>query len=171
MPSLNQDFTRLEHDSFVLQYSPTDGTISSNDWSFWWGLSDNNTSTPTSNLLIESWRVDASGDFSNGVYDNTTDCSSTATQLANTFPSPAPTTAPFFLQGRINTTGPYILLQYGIFKELSVGEYYHELVLMPIILNTTPTPNEPTAYQCRSHVAATGILTVTNSTFTNRTYR
>ncbi len=170
MPSLNQDFTRLEHDSFVLQYSPTDGVISSNNWSFWWGLSDNNTSTPTNNLLIESWRVDYLGDFGNGVYDNTTDCSTTtADQLANTYPSPAPTVAPFFLQGRINTTGPFILLQYGIFKELSVGEYYHELVLMPIVVTTNPSVK--TAYQCRSHVAATGILTVTDSTFTNRTYR
>ena len=31
--------------------------------------------------------------------------------------------------------------------------------------------NPKIAYQCKSHVAATGILTVTNSTFTNRAYR
>ena len=58
-------------------------------------------------------------------------------------------------------------MEHGTFSTFDVGEYYHELVLMEVEFSA---PNY-IAYQCRSHVAATGILTINNSTFTNRTYR
>lgn len=165
MPSLNQNFTRLEHDTFMLSFIPTDGTLSSNNWAFWWGLSDNNTSIPGTALLLESWRTNTLGD-SLDIYNNTTDCNNTASQLNISQTNPISSNTKF-IKGRIQNNEINILMEHGTFSTFDVGEYYHELVLMEVEFSA---PNY-IAYQCRSHVAATGILTINNSTFTNRTYR
>lgn len=165
MPSLNQNFTRLEHDTFMLTFTPTDGTISSANWAFWWGLSDNNTPIPNTDLLLQSFRTNTLGDGLDA-YNNTTDCDSTASQLSITQTNPISANT-LFVKGRVQNNEINILMEHGIFSQFNVGEYYHELVLMEVE-NISGTL---TAFQCRSHVAATGMLTIDNSTFTNRTYR
>lgn len=166
MPSLNQNFTRLEHDSFVLEYTSTDSILNTSspnpNYAAWWGLSDNNTPVVTSNLLLSSWSNNTSP-YAIDSYDVSSgypDCS------AITADALIPGNAPFLVE--VYETKVIVLLQYDDFKDvpLTPGDYYHELVLMKVVNGANSV-----AHQCRSHVAATGILTVNGSLFTNNPYR
>lgn len=164
MPSLNQDFVRLEHDSFVLEYTSTDSILNASanpnpSYAAWWGLSDTNNAA--GNLLLSSWSNNTSpyGIDSYDVSSGYPDCSTTGNAIAL-----IPQNAPFLVE--VFETKVIVLLQYSDFENVPTGDYYHELVLMKVVNGVTSV-----AHQCRSHVAATGILTVNESLFTNNPYR
>ncbi len=158
MPALNQNFTRLESDSYVLEFTPTDGTISLLTYAGWWGVS--NTDTAAGSLLLEGWTNSSNGSISLNGYNATGGCEGT-------------TSGAFPLNGsgadvNVRIVGSEnkirIIMDQSIQDLITPnGTYYHELVLMKVTANT--------AYQCISHVAASGFITVENSIFTNRTYR
>jgi len=169
MPSLNQNFVRLEHDSFVLEYTSTDSILNSSllptpSYAAWWGLSD--TSDATGNLLLSSWSNDLSPNAIDSYSISTTwpGCSQSLPSSAELDPSSAPFTVEVF------ETKVIVLLQYDHFKDVPLGDYYHELVLMKVNIQGS-SPALSVAHQCQSHVAATGILTVNQSLFTNNPYR
>ena len=159
MPALNQNFTRLESDSYVLEFTPTDGVITSSTYAAWWGVS--NTNTAAGSLLLKGWTNASNGAISGLTeYTSTGGCENVPSQ--GTLP--------------INGTGSDVNPKISLDNTLRIiisqaqqdlitpnGTYYHELVLMKVASGT--------AYQCISHVAASGFITVENSIFTNRTYR
>ena len=163
MPQLNQDFTRLEHDSFVLQFTAVDGTLNDGtapEYAAWWGLVAG--SSPTGTPDLQAWTNDI-GTFGVDAYNaDTTYCSAGGTSTLS------PTAGQ--IDAAVGASTVIIQLNYTNFSALDDGDYYHELVLMKVELTDT-NPNEYTAYQCRSHVAATGILTIKESSFTNKPYR
>lgn len=168
MPSLNQNFVRLERDSFVLEYTSTDSILNSSllptpSYAAWWGLSDTNDAT--GNLLLSSW--------SNHLSPNAIDSYSISTTWPGCSQTPSsaalvPSSAPFTVE--VFETKVIVLLQYTHFKDVQPGDYYHELVLMKVNIEGS-NPALSVAHQCQSHVAATGILTVNESLFTNNPYR
>jgi hypothetical protein len=159
MPQLNQDFTRLEHDSFVLQFTAVDGTLNvggNPEYAAWWGLVAG--TSPTGTPDLQAWSNDLSP-YAIGAYDaSTTFCSLAATGL---------TPGASQINAAVGASTVTIQLSYADFSTLNDGDYYHELVLMKV---SYINPNY-TAHQCRSHVAATGILTIKESSFTNKPYR
>ncbi len=169
MPSLNQNFVRLEHDSFVLEYTSTDGILNSSllsnpSYAAWWGLSDTNTPVVNTGLLLSSW--------SNNLAPNAIDSYSVSTTWPGCSQTPSsaalvPSSAPFLVS--VLETKVLVALQYTHFKDVPLGDYYHELVLMKV--NIQGAQAQAIAHQCQSHVAATGILTVNESLFTNNPYR
>lgn len=172
MPSLNQDFVRLEHDSFVLEYTSTDSILNSSllstpNYAAWWGLSDNDTPVVTNNLLLSSWSNHLNPNAINQYSVSTTFPGCSQTPLAGAL---NPSAAPTGLTVEVLETKVIVALPYSYFKDVPTGNYYHELVLMKVALEGS-NPALVTAYQCRSHVAATGILTVNESLFTNNPYR
>lgn len=160
MPSLNQNFTRLEHDDFVLEFTSVDSilnpSVGSTAYAAWWGLSS--TSDATGNLLLSSW--------SNGTAPNAISSYNIANQFPDCSTSGAfqliPGNAPFLVE--VYETKVVVVLEYATFDDIGTGEYYHELVLMKV-------DSSNIAHQCQSHVAATGLLTVNGSLFTNKPYR
>ena len=160
MPALNQDLIRLENDSFVLKFTATDGTIGSN-YAAWWGLSDNATAVVNSSPLIQAWTKNGGGGETVSSYSATTSaadgCSAGPTNTLNASDSDNPAAQVFtnFVQIQILNT--------NVFDAVPDGDYYHELVLMDVESNV--------GKQCKSHVAASGILTVHQSIFTNKPYR
>jgi len=165
MPQLNQDFTRLEHDSFVLQFTAVDGTLNDGtapEYAAWWGLVGGNPPTPTGTPDLQAWTNDV-GTFGIDAYDaSTTYCSAGGTNTLS------PTAGQ--INAAVGASTVTIQLNYTNFSTLNDGDYYHELVLMKVELSGI-NPNVYTARQCRSHVAATGILTIKESSFTNKPYR
>ena len=160
MPALNQNFTRLESDSYVLEFTPTDGVITSSTYAAWWGVS--NTDTAAGSLLLKGWTNNSNGSIPGLTsYDSSNSCENT----------PSSGTLPINGTGsdvnpKINNNDNTIRIIISQAQQDLItpnGTYYHELVLMKIALNT--------AFQCISHVAASGFITVENSIFTNRTYR
>ena len=159
MPSLNQDFTRLESDSYVLEFTPTDGVITGTTYAAWWGVSNTDTAAGTG-LLVEGWTNNSNGTIPLTSYNSTDGCEGTP---SFTFPIDG-TGAD--VNVRINDSDNKIRIIIDQSTQDLItpnGTYYHELVLMKVAFNT--------AYQCISHVAASGLITVENSIFTNRTYR
>ena len=158
MPALNQDLIRLENDSFVLKFTATDGTIGSN-YAAWWGLSDSATAVVNSSPLIQAWTKSSGGGENVSSYSATTGngCSAGGTFTLNASDSSNPAAQVFtnFVQIQI--------LNENVFDAVPDGDYYHELVLMDVESNV--------GMQCKSHVAASGILTVHQSIFTNKPYR
>ncbi len=162
MPQLNQDFTWLEHDSVVLQFTAVDGTLNDGnapEYAAWWGLVANSSPAGTP-LLLQAWTNNV-GTMGVDAYDvSTTYCSDTgATQLIPTAGQ---------INAAVGASTVTIQLNYTNFSPLIDGDYYHELVLMKVSLSAGPTY---TAQQCRSHVVATGILTIKESSFTTKPYR
>ncbi len=155
MPSLNQNFTRLEHDDFVLEFTSVDSilnpSVGATAYAAWWGLSD--TADATGNLLLSSWSNAIS---SYNVANSYPDCSDSGADAL------IPANAPFTVE--VYETKVLVVLEYATFDDIGTGEYYHELVLMKVDGNNI-------AHQCQSHVAATGLLTVNGSLFTNKPYR
>ena len=164
MPSLNQNFVRLEHDSFVLEYISTDSILNTSttnpSYAAWWGLSDTNDAT--GNLLLETWS--GTGLYGIDSYDVSSGYPDCSTSGLTPF---SPSLQPFTLI--VFETKVIVLLQYSDFENvpLDPGDYYHELVLMKVV----NSGGNSVAHQCRSHVAATGILTLNGSLFTNNPYR
>lgn len=161
MPALNQNFTRLESDSYVLEFTPTDGTVSLLTYAGWWGVS--NTDTAAGSLLLEGWTNTSNGSISLNGYNASTagGCENTPTQGA----LPIDGTGANVNVRVIGSENKIRIIMDQPAQDLITpnGTYYHELVLMKVAANT--------AYQCISHVAASGFITVENSIFTNRTYR
>ena len=159
MPALNQNFTRLESDSYVLEFTPTDGVISLATYAGWWGVSD--TDTAAGSLLLKGWTNESNGSISLNGYNATGGCENTPSQ--GTLPLNG-TGADVNVRIFTSENKIRILMDQSIQDLITPnGTYYHELVLMKVASNT--------AYQCISHVAASGFITVENSIFTNRTYR
>lgn len=160
MPALNQNFTRLESDSYVLEFTPTDGVVTSATYAAWWGVS--NTNTAAGSLLLKGWSNTSNGSISGlTAYNSSGGCENT----------PSSGTLP--IDGTGSNVNPKIINADNVVRILISqaqqdlitpnGTYYHELVLMKVTSNQ--------AFQCISHVAASGFITVENSVFTNRTYR
>ena len=157
MPALNQDLIRLENDSFVLKFTATDGTIGSN-YAAWWGLSDNATAVVDNAPLIQAWTKSSGGGENVSSYSATTGngCSAGGTSTLDAGATgPAAQVFTNYIQIQI--------LNENVFDAVDDGDYYHELVLMDVESNV--------GMQCKSHVAASGILTVHQSIFTNKPYR
>lgn len=159
MPALNQNFTRLESDSYVLEFTPTDGVITSQTYAAWWGVSD--TDTAAGSLLLKGWSNTSNGAITGlTAYNSSGGCQGTTSETLS-------------IGGTGSNVNPKIINADNVVRILISqaqqdlitpnGTYYHELVLMKIASST--------AYQCISHVAASGFITVENSVFTNRTYR
>jgi len=150
MPALNQNLIIYDNDTIVLSFTVVDATttLGSTNYAAWWGLANADNVYDSTALELEA--------FSNITYDVTAgvnDCSSnTATQLLSSTLSPS-----------ITNYSVNIALTWTQTNGLSPGDYYHELVLIPRISTI--------GHQCRSTVAASGILTVEGSMFTNRPYR
>tara|TARA_B110000211_G_C13984505_1_gene511052 strand:- start:597 stop:1079 length:483 start_codon:yes stop_codon:yes gene_type:complete len=160
MPQLNQNFTRLNSDTFVLQFIAVDGTLNnaSLQYAAWWGLVSG--TDPTGTPDLEAWTNNVGSVYGITSYDvGTTYCDTAATPL---------TVGSTQINAAVGTSTVTIQLNYTNFSALTDGDYYHELVLMKA---QNLGGGTRTAYQCRSHVAATGILTVKESLFTNRPYR
>lgn len=148
MASLNQNLIEFEHDAFYIRYTVVDTATSLTSYAAWWGLSNNN--TPFGSILLQGF---SSGTGWN-VAINAEGCSGAATDLDSI-------TEDFtVIVGNYTIDVPLI---YADFEQVNDGEYYHELVLIPTTAGTK--------YQCRAVVAATGILTVKQSLFTNYAYR
>ena len=159
MPALNQNFTRLESDSYVLEFTPTDGVISLATYAGWWGVSD--TDTAAGSLLLKGWTNESNGSISLTGYNATGGCENTPSQPVLQLDG---TGADVNVRIFTSENKIRILMDQSIQDLITPnGTYYHELVLMKVASNT--------AYQCISHVAASGFITVENSIFTNRTYR
>jgi len=162
MPQLNQDFTRLEHDSFVLQFTAVDGTLNfaSLKYAAWWGLVAGSSPAGTP-LLLQAWSNNLST-FGIDNYDaSTTFCSQAASGL---------TPGASQINAAVGSSTVRIILNYTNFSTLDDGDYYHELVLMKAQSFASGFTGT-VAFQCRSHVAASGILTIKESSFTNKPYR
>jgi len=163
MPQLNQDFTRLEHDSFVLQFTAVDGTLNDGigpEYAAWWGLVAGSSPAGTP-LLLQAWTNDLAA-FGIDAYD----ASDTHCSVNNTANELVPNAGQ--INAAVGASTVTIQLNYTNFSPLNDGDYYHELVLMKVLASAGPIY---TAQQCRSHVAATGILTIKESSFTNKPYR
>jgi len=151
MAALNQDLIKFEHDSWVLRFTVTDASTPLTNYSAWWGLSDDN--TPFGSVLLEGWESGGTGNYN--VVANAEGCSS------NTVTNLGGATKDFLI-----IMGTYTIdvpLVYDDFELVGDGDFYHELVLIPEVSSIR--------YQCRSVVAATGLLTVRESMFTNYIYR
>jgi len=154
MPSFNQNLIKFEHDEFLLEYTVTDAstTLGSSNYAAWWGLS--NTSTAAGELLISGHTISGISTYNKS--QATSDCSAGSATGLN----------PGNNNGIPVSVFDYTItvsLAYTVFEGVNNGDYYHELVLMDKVGTT--------AYQCRSQVVATGILTVNQSLFTNYSYR
>ncbi len=167
MAAFNQDFTRLESDTYQLQFIPTDGVVTPTTYAAWWGVSDTDSAVVNSAPLLQGWTFGAGAGIT--AYNNTLGCSSGATvnQL-----NIAPTAAQQANLVNVVIDGTNNKIRITMIRSKSNlitpnGTYYHELVLM----NVTPIGGVVTALQCSSYVAATGFITYENSIFTNRTYR
>jgi len=159
MPSLNQNFIKFEHDYFIIRYNVVDATTSLgiNNYAAWWGLA--NSDNASSGVFKEGWTTDI-GPSPISAYDVTAGpdgCSSNdATPLT------------YDVNGEITYVNVFdfhvdVIVNLDTLTDVTDGDYYTELVLMPMLANV--------AYQCRSTVAATGILTVKDSMFTAYPYR
>ena len=159
MPALNQNFTRLESDSYILEFTPTDGAITSATYAGWWGVS--NTDTAAGSLLLEGWTNTLNGSISLNGYNASGGCENNPAQGALPIDG---TGADVNVRIFDSENKIRIIIDQSTQDLITPnGTYYHELVLMKVAANT--------AYQCISHVAASGFITVENSIFTNRTYR
>lgn len=159
MPSLNQDFTRFERDEFILRFTVTDAvtTLGNSSYTAWWGLS--NTDEADGGVQISGHTTTNEYSSLTG-YDisvNASGCSTNTGMSTLSYDTPEDVTVKvydYYVEVTINLDN---------LTGVTDGTYYHELVLMPIVGTT--------AYQCRSTVAATGILTVKDSQYTNYSYR
>ena len=167
MPAFNQDFTRLDSDSYQLQFLPTDGVVTTTTYAAWWGVSDTDSAVVSSAPLLQGWTNTMNGSIDLDAYDNTTGCTSGETvELLDI----SPTSTTNLVNVIIDGTNNRIRIQMTVDKSELItpnGTYYHELVLM----NVATIGSTVTAFQCSSYVAASGYLTYENSVFTNRTYR
>tara|TARA_R110000822_G_scaffold66374_2_gene162092 strand:- start:352 stop:861 length:510 start_codon:yes stop_codon:yes gene_type:complete len=169
MPAFNQDFTRLESDTFQLQFLPTDGVVTPTTYAAWWGVSDTDSAVVSSAPLLQGWTNTMNGAIDLDAYNDTSGCSNGASvnqlEINPTTPEQAS-----LVNVVIDGTNNRIRISIPVekFELISPnGTYYHELVLM----NVATIGSTVTAFQCSSYVAASGFITVADSIFTNRTYR
>lgn len=161
MAALSQNLVRFEHDGeFNLIFTVTNaGTIiGASNFCAWWGLGSASTVADSSTTpLKEAFNQSLSYDV--GV--STNDCSSSGASDLDS------STADLGIT--VSNTTVTVTWSFAQFQDLvptdnsTPKDYYHELVLMERVSNT--------CYQCRSQVVAAGVLTVTPSLFTNRSYR
>ncbi len=169
MPAFNQDFTRLESDTYQLQFIPTDGAVTPTTYAAWWGVSDTDSADYSSAPLLQGWTNNMNGATDLIAYNNTLGCSDGATVNLLDI-SPSNEEQADLVNVVIDGTNNKIRISIPVNKSELItpnGTYYHELVLM----NVTTISGVVTALQCSSYVAATGFITYENSIFTNRTYR
>ena len=169
MPVFNQDFTRLESDTYQLQFLPTDGVVTPTTYAAWWGVSDTDSAVVSSAPLLQGWTNTMNGSIDLDAYDNTSGCSDGAS-VNQLDISPSAGQQSTLVNVVIDGTNNKIRIQMTVEKAELItpnGTYYHELVLM----NVANIAGTITAFQCSSYVAASGFITVENSIFTNRTYR
>lgn len=155
MAIFEQNLTKFEHDTFILEFIITDSTttITQNTHCAWWGLGNNSNVNSCTSLLLQGHSTNCS------TYDITVgpnDCSQ-APAGSNLNPSSSP------ISISVLTNVVRCSLTYDIFDGISDGSYAHELVMMD--------KGGSTCFQCRSSVASVGILTVNESMFTNYVYR
>tara|TARA_Y100001972_G_C7660549_1_gene333084 strand:+ start:826 stop:1299 length:474 start_codon:yes stop_codon:yes gene_type:complete len=157
MAIFNQDIVKFEHDAFSLQFIITDATttITSTTHCAWWGLGNNSDINNCASLLLQGHTIAniSTYDISTGVND----CSQSPDGSSL---NPSATSVPVTITNNTVTC----TLSYSLFSTIDDGSYAHELVLMD-------KTNNNTCHQCRSVVAAVGILTVNESMFTNFVYR
>ena len=169
MPAFNQDFTRLENDTYQLQFLPTDGVVTPTTYAAWWGVSDTNSAVVSSAPLLQGWTNTMNGTIDLDAYNNTLGCSDGASVNLLAISPTTPEQASL-VNVVIDGTNNRIRIQMVVNKSELItpnGTYYHELVLM----NVANIAGTLTALQCSSYVAASGFITYENSIFTNRTYR
>lgn len=158
MPILNQNFTKFEHDTFVIQYTVTDAstTLENSNYCGWWGLGNASTIEDSTSIELQGHSI-ASTDSYNIAQTNTgTGCHDSPNGGALLTTNLGPVVA-------ISTFTVLVSLSYDLFDDIADGQYYHELVLMDKVSSI--------CYQCRSQVVSSGVLTVNQSLFTEYSYR
>lgn len=158
MPALDQNFLKFEEDTFSIEWTVVDATTtlgSSNYWA-WWGISDTNSADYTSDIAVE--KTSNPSGITSVTSTSPTDCSSAgATNVLAAGSSPWIT---------VGASTVYLNVTYEQLSDAGLtanGDYYHELVLIPRSSNNI--------YPCRSVVSATGILSISQSMFTQYSYR
>ena len=157
MASFNQNIVRHEHDGdFDLIYTVSNsGTVlGASNFCAVWILLDTDTVTGSSN--IEKLGYSVSQNSSNfDVTNDSANCSASgATNLGTQTRDIAVT---------LSNSQVIVPFTYSIFSDIADGSYYHELILTK--------KSSGVCYQCQSQVVATGLLTVEESLFTNKSYR
>lgn len=156
MAIFGQSLTKFEHDAFVLEFTITDATINitSTTHCAWWCLGNNSDVNSVTSLLLEGQTISAVNAYNISVSADGCSATPSGGSLSHTTSSPSVT---------LTTNKVSVNLTYDLFDNIADGSYAHELVLMD--------KSSTTCYQCRSTVAAVGVLTVNESMFTNYIYR
>lgn len=154
MPSLNQNLIKFEKDYFIIRYNVVDATTSlgTNNYAAWYGIA--NGTAASDGILKEGWTttVGPSPITSYNVSIGPDGCSSTSATALTAG------TAGDITYVNVFDFHVDVIIDLFTLNTITDGDYYTELVLMPMVSNV--------AYQCKSTVAATGILTVKDSMFT-----
>jgi len=159
MPILNQNFTKFEHDTFVIQYTVTDAstTLGNSNYCGWWGLGNASTIDASTSIELQGHTISATNSYN--IDENTSGTGCHDTPSGDTL-DPDSNLGPVIT---INDFTVNVSLSYTLFADIADGQYYHELVLMDKV--------SLVCYQCRSQVVSSGVLTVNQSLFTEYIYR
>ena len=160
MPVLNQNFTKFEHDAFVISYTVIDAStaLGNSNYCGWWGLGDASTIDSSTSIILQGHSIQTTTSYITTVgTSNGTGCQSTPSG-GTLNPSSSPDALVTISDFTVNVS-----LSYTQFDGITDGDYYHELVLMDKVSND--------CYQCRSQVVSSGVLTVNQSLFTEYIYR
>lgn len=160
MPVLNQNFTKFEHDTFVISYTVIDAstTLGNSNYCGWWGLGNASTIDASTSIVLQGHTISATNSYN--IDQTTTGTGCHGVVAAEDILDPDSNTGPVIT---INNFTVNVSLSYNLFDDIADGQYYHELVLMDKVSSV--------CYQCRSQVVSSGVLTVNQSLFTEYSYR